>query len=70
MAKWKLGTALQTRVGIEQELADGTLIFVPLRDPMLTQRRLMLLSRSEREMSGAASAFVTLLAQAIEKLKA
>jgi DNA-binding transcriptional LysR family regulator len=70
MAKWNLGTALQTRVGIERELADGTLIFVPLRDPMLNQRRLMLLSRSEKEMSGAASAFVTLLGQAIEKLKA
>jgi DNA-binding transcriptional LysR family regulator len=70
MAKWNLGTALQTRVGIEQELADGTLIFVPLRDPAVSQRRLMLLSRSEKEMSGAASAFGTLLAQAIEKLKA
>ena len=32
LAKRDLGTVLQTRVGIEQEIADGTLTFVPLRD--------------------------------------
>ncbi|MGA7323646.1 MAG: LysR family transcriptional regulator [Rhodomicrobium sp.] len=69
MAKMDLGTVLQTRVGIEKEIARGELLFVPLRDPKIGQRRLMLLSRPEKELSGAGAAFLTLLAQAIEKLK-
>ncbi|WP_159587292.1 LysR family transcriptional regulator [Chelativorans xinjiangense] len=68
MAKMDLGTVLQTRVGIEQEIAAGTLHFVPLRDPKLSPRRLMLLSRSEKEMSDAALAFATLLAHSMERL--
>lgn len=69
LARRNLGTVLQTRVGIEQEIADGTLVFVPLRDPKLPPRRLMLLSRSEKELSDAASAFGTLLARAIDGLR-
>ncbi|MBO9123938.1 MULTISPECIES: LysR family transcriptional regulator [unclassified Rhizobium] len=68
LAKRNLGTVLQTRVGIEQEIADGTLTFIPLRDPKLSPRKLMLLSRSEKEMSDAASALGKLLSQAIERL--
>jgi DNA-binding transcriptional LysR family regulator len=67
LAKRDLGTVLQTRVGIEQEIADGTLKFVPLRDAKINPRKLMLLSRSEKEMSDAASAFGKLLAQSIER---
>lgn len=68
MAKRGLGTVLQTRVGIEQEIAAGSLKFVPLRDPKVAPRRLMLLTRSEKELSDAASAFASLLAAAIERL--
>jgi DNA-binding transcriptional LysR family regulator len=67
LAKRDLGTVLQTRVGIEQEIADGTLKFVPLRDAKINPRKLMLLSRSEKEMSDAASALGKLLAQSIER---
>jgi DNA-binding transcriptional LysR family regulator len=69
MANMNLGTVLQTRVGIEREIADGTLRFVPLRDPKINPRRLMLLARSEKEMSDAASAFGALLVGAIEGLR-
>jgi DNA-binding transcriptional LysR family regulator len=68
MANMNLGTVLQTRVGIEREIADGTLVFVPLRDPKIGPRRLMLLARSEKEMPDAASAFGALLAREIERL--
>ncbi|TIV92000.1 MAG: LysR family transcriptional regulator, partial [Mesorhizobium sp.] len=61
-------TVLQTRIGVEAEVADGTLIFVPLHDAKIPPRRLMLLTRPEREMSDAASAFATQLARTIERL--
>ena len=70
MAKRGLGTVLQTRVGIEQEIADGSLVFVPLRDSKFNPRKLMLLSRSEKEMPDAASALGKLLAQMIEPIGA
>jgi DNA-binding transcriptional LysR family regulator len=68
LANMNLGTVLQTRVGIEREIADGTLVFVPVRDPKIAPRRLMLLARSEKEMPHAASAFGALLAREIERL--
>ncbi len=68
LAKRNLGTVLQTRVGVEQELAEGTLKFVPLVDSRLPPRKLMLLSRSEKEMSDAASALGKLLEQAIDRM--
>jgi DNA-binding transcriptional LysR family regulator len=69
MANMDLGTVLQTRVGIEREIADGTFTFVPLRDPKINPRRLMLLARPEKEMSDAALAFGGLLAEAVEGLR-
>ena len=42
---------------------------VPLRDPKINPRRLMLLARPEKEMSDAALAFGGLLAEAIEGLR-
>lgn len=69
LARRNLGIALQTRIGIERELAEGSLIFTPFRDSRIPPRRLMLLSRAEREMSEAASAFATLLANALEELR-
>jgi DNA-binding transcriptional LysR family regulator len=68
LANMDLGIVLQTRVGIEREIADGTLTFIPLRDPKINPRRLMLLVRPEKEMSDAALAFGALLAEAIEGL--
>jgi DNA-binding transcriptional LysR family regulator len=68
LAKRDLGTVLQTRVGIEQEIAEGTLTFVPLIDNRLPLRKLMLLSRSEKEVSDAASALGRLLQEAIDRL--
>ncbi len=68
LAKRNLGAVLQTRVGIEDELAAGTLKFVPLRDSRLGPRKLVLVSRSEKEMSDAASAMGKLLEQAIQKV--
>ena len=69
LAKRNLGTVLQTRVGIEEEIATGALRFVPLRDPRLSPRKLMLLSRSEKEMSDAALALGKLLIGLIERLR-
>lgn len=68
LAKLDFGTVIQTRVGIEQEIAEGSLLFVPLKDPKIAARRLMLLSRAEKERSDAASAFATLMAHVIENL--
>lgn len=68
LARMNLGIALQTRIGVESELAEGSLIFAPLRDPKIPPRRLMQLTRTEREMSEAASAFATLLARSVENL--
>jgi DNA-binding transcriptional LysR family regulator len=68
MADMDLGTVLQTRVGIEREIANGTFTFIPLRDPKINPRRLMLLARPQKEMSDAALAFGGLLAEAIEDL--
>jgi DNA-binding transcriptional LysR family regulator len=67
LAKRNLGLVLQTRIGIEQEIADGSLTFVPLCDPKLSPSKLMLLARSEKETSDAASALGKLLAQSIER---
>ncbi|MVA78062.1 LysR family transcriptional regulator [Agrobacterium vitis] len=68
LARRNLGLVLQTRVGVEQELAEGSLVFVPLSDSRLPNRKLMLLSRSAKEMSDAASALGRLLEQSVEQL--
>jgi DNA-binding transcriptional LysR family regulator len=69
LAKRNLGTVLQTRVGIEQDIAEGTLSFVPLRDPKLALRKLILLARSEKEMSNAASALGRMLGSLLDRLR-
>ncbi|ACM38552.1 MULTISPECIES: LysR family transcriptional regulator [Rhizobium/Agrobacterium group] len=68
LARRNLGLVLQTRVGVEQELAEGSLVFVPLSDSRLPNRKLLLLSRSAKEMSDAASALGRLLEQSVEQL--
>ncbi len=69
LARRGLGTVLQTRVGIEQDIAEGSLQFLPLRDPRLQLRKLMLLSRPEKEMSHAASALGRLLTSLLLRLR-
>lgn len=69
LARRGLGNIMQTRVGVEREIGSGELIFIPLRDPKLQPRRLMLMSRAKAEISDAASAFATSLAQRFEQLK-
>src|SRR5713226_923464 len=69
MANMNLGTVLQTRVGIEREIAEGTIRFVPLRDPKINPRRLMLLARSERRCRMRRPHLAALLAGAIEGLR-
>lgn len=68
MARRGLGTILQTRIGAEQELASGDLVFIPLSDPRLKPRRLHLLARQKSEISEAASALAAMLAAAMERL--
>ncbi|HWU60427.1 MAG TPA: LysR family transcriptional regulator [Ensifer sp.] len=68
LAKRGLGIVLQTRVGVEQELIDGTIKFVPLIDPRLPPRKLTLLSRTEKEMSDAALGLGRLLEQFIVEM--
>jgi DNA-binding transcriptional LysR family regulator len=63
-----LGTILQTRVGVDREIARGDLTFIPLSDSRLAPRRLHLFSRPKTEMSEAASALAAALAQAVERL--
>ena len=50
--------AFQTVIGIERELAEGTLVFVPLSDKRLPVDRLMLLRRPGLEERAAANAFL------------
>ncbi|MDB5523025.1 MAG: Transcriptional regulator [Rhizobium sp.] len=69
LAKRDLGTVLQTRVGIEQDIAEGSLRFLPLRDPRLQLRKLMLLSRPEKDLSHAASALGRLLGALLDRLR-
>jgi DNA-binding transcriptional LysR family regulator len=49
--------AFQPRVGIEQHLKSGALVFVPLSDPTLPLDRLMLVRQRGRTVTPAAEAF-------------
>lgn len=62
------GVALQTRIGVHREISSGALVFVPLRDPKLRPRKLVLVSRAKSGMSGAASSLATMLTRAIENV--
>lgn len=68
LARRGLGTIVQTRVGVEGEIARGELVFIPLSDARLHKRRLMLLSRSRAQMSEAATALATAFARRLETL--
>jgi DNA-binding transcriptional LysR family regulator len=59
------GVTFQTRVGVEQELADGRLVFLPLRDKALKVRQLSLMASAEGQLSGAPAALAAMLGKAI-----
>lgn len=68
LARRGLGVAFQTRLGIEREIAQGDLAFVPLVDPRLPPRRLLLIGRPKGETSEAAGALADSLARAVDRL--
>jgi len=58
MAQFGAGIAIRTTVGIERELRDGSLVFVPLREPGLKPRELTVLTKTGAELSAAAELFM------------
>lgn len=57
LARRERVVAFQTTVGIEHELADGTLVLIPLTDPELPLDRLVIIASSQRAPSLAVAAF-------------
>ncbi len=64
-----LGITMQTRVGVEREIARKDLVFVALSDPQLRPRKLVLVARSKAHLPGAPAALARLLGDAMEALK-
>lgn len=62
------GVALQTRLGLERELASGALQFIPLRSPAPLVSELGIYVRAGRTLTPALDAFIRLLSEAIETL--
>lgn len=62
------GISLQARLGVETEIAQGRLVFVPLVDPKLRPRRLVLVARNRDRLSEAGAALAAMLARAVEGL--
>ena len=58
----------QTVIGIEQELAAGTLVFVPLTDKRLPVDRLRLLARQGASGRPAAEAFLAIAREQLQQL--
>jgi DNA-binding transcriptional LysR family regulator len=52
--------AFQTRIGIEQEIAEGSLVFVPLANPRMPPDRLTIVHRPGSGAGPAIDAFLTL----------
>ncbi|MBW8338382.1 MAG: LysR family transcriptional regulator, partial [Pseudomonas sp.] len=65
MAKRGAGIAFQTRIGIEAELANGTLVHVPLNDGGSVFSDLGVYVRSSRYLPVAVDAFVRALSEEI-----
>jgi DNA-binding transcriptional LysR family regulator len=64
----RLGVAFQTRVGVESELRRKELVFVPLRDPALRPRRLLLASRAKTFPTEPPALLARLLTASIDAL--
>jgi DNA-binding transcriptional LysR family regulator len=63
-----LGTTFQTRVGVERELERRELVFIPLSDPQLRPRKLLLIARSKVHLPEAPAALAKMLTEAIGAL--
>jgi DNA-binding transcriptional LysR family regulator len=61
LAKYDLGIAFQTTVGIEEEIRTKKLVYVPLSDRTLKPSVLTVLSRAKYGLSGPASTFLKTL---------
>ncbi len=61
------GVAFQTRVGVEKELAERKLVFLPLRDSRLRPRKLKLMVRTHARLSHAANALVDMIARNLDR---
>lgn len=70
LARGGVGIAFQTRLGLEAELAAGTLVFVPLRSPGALVCELGVYVRTGRAMPPALDALIRLMAEAIERAEA
>lgn len=70
LARGGVGIAFQTRLGLEAELAAGTLVFVPLRSPGALVCELGVYVRAGRAMPPALDALIRLMAEAIERAEA
>ncbi|CAB3795758.1 LysR family transcriptional regulator [Paraburkholderia fynbosensis] len=65
MAARGRGVGFQTRLGLERDLADGTLAHIPLRSPRPLVSELGAYARAGRMLTPALDAFVRLLAEAL-----
>jgi DNA-binding transcriptional LysR family regulator len=62
------GVAVKTRIGIETELKDGTLAFVPLRDLALQTEQLALFCRDDSPLPPAGAALAEALGKVLKGL--
>jgi DNA-binding transcriptional LysR family regulator len=62
------GVTFQTRVGVEQELSNGQLVFVPLLDRELKARKLSLMAPAEGQLTGAPASLAAMLGAAVAAL--
>lgn len=62
------GVTFQSRVGVERELARGELVFIPLTDPQLRPRKLVLIARAKVHLPAGPAALAAMLIEAIQRL--
>lgn len=68
MARRGMGAAIKTRVAIEDELKNGELVFVRLKELEKRMQTLVLFARLDTPLTPAASALATVLAQRVVAL--
>lgn len=69
MAQFGAGIAIRTTVGIERELRDGSLVFVPLKEPGLKPRLLTAMTHTETTLSSAARLFLESVRAGLAELR-
>lgn len=62
------GVAVKTRIGLEKEIADGVLAFVPLRELASRSQRLVLFCRQDSALPPATAALADMLAAMVRAL--